>query len=109
MAEESAAGQLANLHLDELTGEMVRYEATKSIQLSNTDGAYSKTELKKRQKQRATEDKKKEKKEKAAAAPPKAGRGISAEEEESNLTPNVCCLACSLKPSNRNPQLTSSY
>ena len=26
MAEESAAGQLANLHLDELTGEMVRYE-----------------------------------------------------------------------------------
>lgn len=26
MADESAAGQLANLHLDELTGDMVRYE-----------------------------------------------------------------------------------
>ena len=61
------------------------------IQLPDSNGAYSKTELKKRQKQRANEEKKKDK---AAAAPPKtgapkAGRGISAEEEESNLTPNV--------------------
>ncbi len=51
-----------------------------------SNGTYSKTELKRRQKQRANEEKKKGKE---PAAPPKAGRGISAEEEESNLTPNV--------------------
>ena len=66
---EPAEGQLANLHLDEATGEKV-----------------SKSELKKRQKQRANEGKKKEK---AAAAPPRAEKHISAEEEENNLTPNV--------------------
>lgn len=61
--------QVGNLHLDEDTGERV-----------------SKSELKKRQKQR---DNEKRKRDKAAAAPPKAERKVSAEEEESNLTPNV--------------------
>ncbi|EEH38445.1 lysyl-tRNA synthetase [Paracoccidioides lutzii Pb01] len=65
---DAAAGNLANLHLDEVTGERV-----------------SKSELKKRQKLRAKEA---EKKEKAAAAPPKAEKKASVEEEESNLTPN---------------------
>ncbi|ODH29215.1 lysine-tRNA ligase, partial [Paracoccidioides brasiliensis] len=65
---DAAAGNLANLHLDEVTGERV-----------------SKSELKKRQKLRAKEA---EKKEKAAVAPPKAEKKASAEEEESNLTPN---------------------
>lgn len=73
MADQNAAEQagdaLANLHLDEVTGERV-----------------SKSELKKRLKQRATEEKKKGK---AAAAPPKAERNTSAEVDESNLTPNV--------------------
>ena len=71
--------QAANLHLDEVSGEKV-----------------SKTELKKRQKQR---DNEKRKLERAAAAPPKAEKKkVSAEEEESNLTPNVCEVApvCSL-------------
>ena len=58
--------------------------------------------MKKRQKQRSIEDKKKDKKDKkdraAADPPPKAGRGISAEEEESNLTPNVRMLHCYNKP-----------
>ena len=63
--------QLQNLHLDEVTGERV-----------------SKTELKKRQKQRDKEDKKKEK---AAIAGPKpaASKKTSAEEEEAHLNPNV--------------------
>lgn len=67
----TAADQLQNLHLDEVTGEKV-----------------SKTELKKRQKQRAQDEKKREK---LAAAPPKAAapKKNSAEEEESELTPNV--------------------
>ncbi|PGH13316.1 lysine-tRNA ligase [Helicocarpus griseus UAMH5409] len=65
---ESAADAVANLHLDEVTGERV-----------------SKSELKKRQKLRQKEA---EKKEKAAAAPPKAEKKANAEEEESNLTPN---------------------
>lgn len=65
------------------------------IWLIDSEKNPSKTELKKRQKQRAIEDKKKDKKDKAAAdPPPKAGRGISAEEEESNLTPNVRLLHC---------------
>ncbi|CAL8578817.1 lysyl-tRNA synthetase [Xanthoria parietina] len=70
MAEASGADQLANLHLDEVTGENI-----------------SKSELKKRQKQRALEEKKKEK---AAAAPskPKPEKTASAEEDESQLTPN---------------------
>ncbi|MCJ1254226.1 lysyl-tRNA synthetase [Lignoscripta atroalba] len=65
---EPAEGQLANLHLDEVTGEKV-----------------SKSELKKRQKQRAVEEKRKEK---AAAAPARVEKHMSAEEEENNLTPN---------------------
>ncbi|KAL2374097.1 Protein kinase [Blastomyces gilchristii] len=65
---DAAADNLANLHLDEVTGERV-----------------SKSELKKRQKHRAKEA---EKEKKAAAAPPKPEKKASAEEEESNLTPN---------------------
>ena len=68
--KDSVNAQSGNLHLDELTAEMV-----------------SKSELKKRQKQRDIEKKKREK---AAAAPAKAEKKVSAEEEESNLTPNVC-------------------
>ncbi|KAK2782776.1 lysyl-tRNA synthetase [Onygenales sp. PD_12] len=70
-ATDAAAANLANLHLDEVTGERV-----------------SKSELKKRQKARAKEA---EKREKAAAAPPKAqpaAKKARAEEEESELTPN---------------------
>ena len=75
---------LVNLHLDEVTGERV-----------------SKTELKKRNKQREVEKRKAEKAEKAAqstaANPPNKK---STGEEESNLTPNVssrspCFLWCS--------------
>lgn len=55
--------------------------------MDNTNFLHSKSELKKRQKQRANDEKKREK---AAAAPPKAEKPRSAEEEESNLTPNVC-------------------
>lgn len=60
---------IANLVLDEVTGEKV-----------------SKSELKRRQKAR---DKEAKKKEKVAAAPAKAEKKVSAEEEEANLTPNV--------------------
>ena len=62
---------MANLLLDEVTGEKV-----------------SKSELKRRQKLREKEAKKKEKE---AAAPPKpaAQKKVSAEDEEANLTPNV--------------------
>ncbi|KAL8797764.1 MAG: hypothetical protein Q9195_000116 [Heterodermia aff. obscurata] len=67
MADE-AAGEVANLHLDEVTGEKV-----------------SKSELKKRIKQRKLEE---DKKKKAVATPPKIAKHTSAEEEESNLTPN---------------------
>lgn len=67
---------MANLLLDEVTGEKV-----------------SKTELKRRQKLREKEAKKKEKE---AAAPPKPTKKASAEEEEANLTPNVSkiCVDC---------------
>lgn len=68
-ATDAAADNLANLHLDEVTGEHV-----------------SKSELKKRQKHRAKEA---EREKRAAAAPPKPEKKASAEEEESNLTPNV--------------------
>ena len=64
-----AAEGVANLHLDELTGERV-----------------SKTELKRRQKLRAQEEKKQQR---AAAAPPKAEKKRATENDESNLTPNV--------------------
>lgn len=66
--KEAEAG-VANLLLDEVTGEKV-----------------SKSELKRRQKMREKEAKKKEKE---ANAPPKAEKKVSAEEEEANLTPNV--------------------
>lgn len=68
---DAAANGVANLHLDEVTGEHV-----------------SKSELKKRQKQRETERKKAEK---AAAAPPKAEQKPKRDDEldESNLNPNV--------------------
>ncbi|KAL4943650.1 hypothetical protein BDV06DRAFT_189339 [Aspergillus oleicola] len=67
---KDAEAAMANLLLDEVTGEKV-----------------SKTELKRRQKQREKDAKKKEKE---AAAPPKttAPKKVSAEEEEANLTPN---------------------
>jgi len=73
MADASASTapdqQLANLLLDEVTGEKV-----------------SKSELKRRQKQRQKED---EKKQKAAAAPPKPAKKESGEAEEKDLNPNV--------------------
>ena len=77
MADSSAPApapptdEVANLHLDEVTGERI-----------------SKTELKKRQKQREKEAKKAEK---AAAAPPKAASNKpknAAGEEEKDLNPN---------------------
>ncbi|KIW73412.1 lysine-tRNA ligase [Phialophora macrospora] len=64
-AAESIAHDTANLHLDEVTGERV-----------------SKSELKKRQKQRQLEEKKRER---AAAAPPKAAAKKEADVE---LNPN---------------------
>ena len=87
MADGQVAPQMANLHLDEPTGEMVRWVSycTNSDPLLNT---CSKSELKKRQKQREQEEKKKAK---AAAAPPKAEKNpTSAEQQEADLTPNVC-------------------
>lgn len=60
---------MANLLLDEVTGEKV-----------------SKSELKRRQKQRERDAKKKDK---VAAAPPKVEKKTSAEDDEANLTPNV--------------------
>ncbi|KAL8983685.1 MAG: hypothetical protein Q9205_002135 [Flavoplaca limonia] len=70
MAEAGGADQLANLQLDEATGEKV-----------------SKSELKRREKQRTLEAKKKEKAA-AASVKPKPEKVVSAEEEESQLTPN---------------------
>ena len=67
---QEAEASLANLLLDEVTGEKV-----------------SKSELKRRQKLREKEAKKQEK---AAAAPPKTEKKSSAEDDEANLTPNVC-------------------
>ncbi|KAJ5513360.1 Nucleic acid-binding OB-fold [Penicillium fimorum] len=67
---QEATASIANLLLDDVTGEKV-----------------SKTELKRRQKQREKDAKKKEK-EAAAPPKPKAEKKSSAEEEEANLTPN---------------------
>ncbi|RAK73319.1 lysine--tRNA ligase KRS1 [Aspergillus fijiensis CBS 313.89] len=67
-AVQQAEASLANLILDEVTGEKV-----------------SKSELKRRQKQREKEAKKKERE---AAAPPKPVKKTSAEDDEANLTPN---------------------
>lgn len=68
-AVKEAEASMANLLLDEVTGEKV-----------------SKSELKKRQKARERDARKKEKE---AAAPPKPEKKVSAEEEEANLNPNV--------------------
>ncbi|KAI1472745.1 lysyl-tRNA synthetase [Daldinia caldariorum] len=70
MADQAPTADLANLHLDEVTGERV-----------------SKSELKKRQKQRERDAKKQEK---AAAAPPKpaSAKKTNAEADEKELTPN---------------------
>ena len=68
-AVKEAEASLANLVLDEVTGEKV-----------------SKSELKRRQKNREKEAKKKEKE---AAAPPKPKKKVSAEEEENSLLPHV--------------------
>ncbi|KAL1976182.1 hypothetical protein VTN31DRAFT_2464 [Thermomyces dupontii] len=65
---KEAEASMANLVLDELTGERV-----------------SKSEFKRRQKKREQEAKKKEKE---AAAPPKAPKKVSPEEEENNLSPH---------------------
>ncbi len=67
-AQEATEG-VANLHLDEVTGERV-----------------SKTELKRRKKGRAQEEKKQQQ---AANAPPQTEKKRPAEDDESNLTPNV--------------------
>lgn len=68
---KEAEVSMANLLLDDVTGEKV-----------------SKTELKRRQKQREKDAKKKEK-EAAAPPKPKAEKKSSAEDDEANLTPNV--------------------
>ncbi|KAJ5467218.1 Nucleic acid-bindingOB-fold [Penicillium sp. IBT 31633x] len=67
---KEAEVSMANLLLDDVTGEKV-----------------SKTELKRRQKQREKDAKKKEK-EAAAPPKPKAEKKSSAEDDEANLTPN---------------------
>jgi lysyl-tRNA synthetase class 2 len=72
---KEAEVSMANLLLDDVTGEKV-----------------SKTELKRRQKQREKDAKKKEK-EAAAPPKPKSEKKTSAEDEEANLTPNVSFLA----------------
>lgn len=69
---------MANLQLDEVTGEKV-----------------SKSEMKKRIKQRAKDE---EKRKKEAAAPPKpvVAKKSNAEADEKELNPNVClCLPSS--------------
>jgi lysyl-tRNA synthetase class 2 len=70
MADSAPTESLANLQLDEVTGEKV-----------------SKSELKKRIKLRQKEA---EKASRAAAAPPKPVKKTNAEAEEKDLNPNVC-------------------
>lgn len=88
MADGEPAGHMANLHLDESSGEMVRY-VVRPVMAAKAY-RHSKSELKKRQKQREREEKKEAK---AAAAPPKktekTEKSASAEEQEAELTPNV--------------------
>ena len=74
---KEAEASMANLLLDEVTGEKV-----------------SKSELKRRQKLREKEAKKKEKE---AAAPPKAEKKTSAEDDEANLTPNVSTIGAPMR------------
>lgn len=83
MADAPAAPieeQVANLHLDEVTGEKV-----------------SKSELKKRQKQRQKEE---EKRKKEAAAPPKPvkEKKTDAEADEKELNPNVSLMLVHTNP-----------
>lgn len=88
---KEAEASMANLLLDEVTGEKV-----------------SKTELKRRQKLREREAKKKEKE---AVAPPKPAKKASAEEDEANLTPNVsetCANGPTRCPTDRCIPLTSN-
>lgn len=87
MADGGAAGQMAKLLLDDVTGEMIRFALQANVEVSEADDHTSKSEHKRRTKQRETEEKKKEK---TAAAPPKAEKQMSVEEAENNLTPNVC-------------------
>jgi lysyl-tRNA synthetase class 2 len=65
--------QLANLHLDEVTGEKV-----------------SKSELKKRQKQRQKEAEKAKKAAEKPVSETPAKKKSSAEADEKELNPNVC-------------------
>jgi len=74
-AQASADGTTPNLLLDEVTGEKV-----------------SKSELKKRQKQREREAKKAEAAATKQAPPPPKKKAGSAEEEEAKLNPNVSCF-----------------
>lgn len=67
---QEVAESVTNLHLDDVTGEKV-----------------SKTELKRRLKLRDQQEKRQQKA--AAAAPAKAEKKRPAEDDESNLTPNV--------------------
>ena len=67
---EPPSAAVAALHLDDVTGRMV-----------------SKSELKKLQKQRELAEKKEKR---AAAAPPKAVKKRPADDDEMELTPNVC-------------------
>ena len=90
MTDANAASEpLANLHLDEVTGERVRYVTDRLH--CETQRLYicvsSKTELKKRQKQRMLEEKRAEK---AAKAPnPLVAAQKKKPEDEVELTPNV--------------------
>lgn len=70
---------VANLHLDEVTGERI-----------------SKSELKRRQKMRAQEEKKQQR---ATAAPAKTEKKRPAEDDESNLSPNVSDTGAYVSPS----------
>lgn len=78
---------MAKLLLDDVSGEMIRFALQAKVKVCEADYYTSKSELKRRTKQREIEQKKKEK---AAAAPPKAEKQMSVEEAENNLTPNVC-------------------
>lgn len=88
MAEQSnPVGQMANLHLDESTGEMVRSVPSLHAVLTTTETHIcSKTELKKRQKQREAEAKKAAK---TASGPTRAPKERFTEDAEAELTPNV--------------------
>lgn len=91
MAAAETTGQMANLHLDEPSGEMVRYIFMIECYSHWAKYTISKSELKKRQKQRHNDEKKREK---AAVAPPRTEKHTSVEEEENDLTPNVGCFEC---------------